>query len=139
MKTDAEFVNSLEDIIRRRGAMSKLISDNAQAEISNRVLDILRSYCIDDWQSEPHHQNQNFSERKYQQIKRMVNIIMDRVGAPANTWLLCLEYVCYVLNRISSKPLGDKTPLEVATGTQPDISAILQYQFYGHVAVWNCV
>ncbi len=49
MKTDKEFVNTIEDNIRRRGAMDKLISDQAKAEISRRVLDILRAYCIDDW------------------------------------------------------------------------------------------
>ena len=130
MKSDAEFVNALEDIIRMRGAMDTLISDNAQAEISKCVLDILRSYVIKSWQSEPHHQHQNLSERKYQQIKRMVNIIMDRVGAPAELWLLCLEYVCYILNRLSSKVLDHKTLLEVATGQHPDISPLLQYSFY---------
>ena len=110
--------------------MDKLISDHAQSEISNRVLDILRAYCIDDWQSEPHHQHQNFAERRYQTIKRLVNTIMDRTGAPPSTWLLCLKYVCYLLNHISSPTLEDKTPIEAATGERPDISALLQYTFY---------
>ena len=63
MKTEKQFVNTLEDNIRKRGAMDKLISDRAQVEISNRVHDILRANCIDDWQSEPHHQHQNHAER----------------------------------------------------------------------------
>ena len=130
MMTDKEFVNTLEDIIRRRGAMDKLISDSAKSEISNKVLDILRAYCIDDWQSEPHHQHQNFAERRYQTIKRLVNTIMDRTGAPAKTWLLCLQYVCYLLNRLSSPTLANKTPLEAATGERPDISNLLMYTFY---------
>ncbi|EEC43775.1 predicted protein [Phaeodactylum tricornutum CCAP 1055/1] len=62
MKTDKEFVNALEDHIRYRGAMDKLISDRAQAEISKKVTDITRAYHIDQWQSEPHHQHQNFAE-----------------------------------------------------------------------------
>ena len=37
LKTDKEFVNTLEDNIRERGAMDKLISDCAKAEMSNRV------------------------------------------------------------------------------------------------------
>ena len=56
------FVNTLEDVIRKQGAMDKLISDNADAEVSARVKDILRALCIDDWQSEPHYQWQNFAE-----------------------------------------------------------------------------
>src|SRR5687768_18541344 len=48
MKTDKQFVHVLQENIRRRGAMSKLISDRAQAEISNKVQDILRNYIIQD-------------------------------------------------------------------------------------------
>ncbi len=63
MKVDKEFVNTLEDNIRRRGAMDMLISDQAQAEISKRVLDLICAYCVNDWQSEAYHQHQNFGER----------------------------------------------------------------------------
>ena len=35
--------------------MDLLISDRGEAEISNRVKDILRMYAIEDFQSEPHH------------------------------------------------------------------------------------
>ena len=51
MHSDAEFVNTLNDEIRKRGAMDMLTNDRAQAEISKRVQDILRSYVIKDWQS----------------------------------------------------------------------------------------
>ena len=42
IKTEKQFVNTLEDNIQKRGAMDKLISDCAQVEISNCVLSILR-------------------------------------------------------------------------------------------------
>ena len=53
MLTEKEFVNTFEDVIRKRGAMNKLLSNSAQVEISARVKDILRALIIDDWQSEP--------------------------------------------------------------------------------------
>jgi hypothetical protein len=37
MKTDKELINTREDNIRIRGAMTKLISDRATAEISNKI------------------------------------------------------------------------------------------------------
>ena len=43
MKSGKQFVNTLEDNIRRRGAMDKLQSDSAKTEISNKVMDILRA------------------------------------------------------------------------------------------------
>jgi hypothetical protein len=88
MKSGNEFIITLEDNIRRRGAMDKIISDRALSEINQKVHDILRAYIIKDWQSEPHHQHQNYAERHYALIKSRTNIIMNRTGAPANTWLL---------------------------------------------------
>jgi hypothetical protein len=49
MSTDKQFVNTLEDNIRYRGAMDKLISDQAQLEISNRAKDLLRAMAINNW------------------------------------------------------------------------------------------
>jgi hypothetical protein len=43
IKTDKEFVNTLEDRIHKQGAMDKLISDCAHAETSTRIKDILCS------------------------------------------------------------------------------------------------
>ena len=57
MKSGKQFVNTLEDNIRRRGAMDKILSDSAKTEISNKVMDILRAYHISDCHSEPYHQN----------------------------------------------------------------------------------
>jgi hypothetical protein len=36
------------DNIRRRGAPTRLLSDRAQVEISNKVQDVLRTFAIDD-------------------------------------------------------------------------------------------
>jgi hypothetical protein len=133
MKTDSAFVQTFEDVIRRRGAPSKLVSDRAQVEISGRVKDILRSLMIGDWQSEPHQQHQNPAERKYQDVKRMANTIMDRTGSPAHTWLLALMYVCFVLNFTASAALNWRTPTEVLTGSTPDISPLLRFGWWDPV------
>ena len=62
MRSGKQFVNTLEDNIHRCSAMDKLIRDSAKNEISHKVKDILRAYNINDWQSEPYHQNQNPAE-----------------------------------------------------------------------------
>ena len=53
MKSGKKLVNTLEDNIRRRGAMDKLLTDSAKTEISNKVMDILRAYHISNCHSEP--------------------------------------------------------------------------------------
>ena len=129
MKTPAEFVNTLEDNIRERGAPTKLISDLAQSEISNKVKDILRTLIIKSWNSEAHQQHQNFAERRYQTVKTVVNTIIDRVGAPAYTWLLCLMYVCFLLNNVYNSTIR-AVPIQKLNGSTNDISPLLRFYFY---------
>ena len=127
MKTTKQFVNTLQDIIRSRGAPTKLISDSAQVEISNKVQDILRYLFIEDWQSEAYHQHQNLAERRYQDVKRIANRLLDRTGSPPSLWLLALKYTAYLLNHTVSNRLDGKVPLQVLTGITQDISALLHF------------
>ena len=129
MRSGKQFVNTLEDNICRCGAMDKLISDSAKNEISHKVKDILRAYTMSEWQSEPYHQNQNPAEWRYRTIKAWTNTIMNRTGAPAHCWLPTLQYVCYILNHISTASVGGQVALQVLYGVTPDISIILLYTF----------
>ena len=129
LKSEKQFVNTLEDIIRERGAPTRLVSDSAQVEISERVKDILRTLVISGWQSEPHQHHQNPAERKYQQVIHMTNLIMDRTGAPAGLWFECMKYVCYLLNHTYNQSIAG-VPLEKLTGQQVDISALLRFHWY---------
>ena len=129
MKSGKQFVNTLEDNIHRCSAMDKLISDSVIHEIFHMVKDILRAYNINDWQSEPYHQNQNPAEWRYRSIKTFTNTIINRTGAPAYCWLLTLQYVCYILNHISTASLGGQVPLQVLNGVPPDFSIMLLYPF----------
>ena len=84
MKSVKQFVNSLEDNIRRRGPMDKLLSYSAKTEISNKVMDILRAYHISNWHSEPYHQNQKAAEWRYRTIKSWTNAVTNMSDALAN-------------------------------------------------------
>src|SRR5215207_8007146 len=130
MKTDKQFVHVLQDNIRRRGAMSKLISDRAQVEISNKVQDILRNYIIQDWQSGLHHQNQNVAECHYLDAKRLANTLLDQTGAPPSLWFLALTYACMIMNLTANASIGYSIPMQVLMGVTPDISPILQFDWY---------
>ena len=120
MKSGKQFANTLEDNIRRRGAMDMLLSDSTKTEISNKVMDIHREYHISKIEN----------PLQYRTIKSWTNTVMNRSGASANCWLLCLTYVCYVLNHIACSSLDGKIPLLAFTGITPDISIILLFTFY---------
>jgi len=130
MKTEKQFPDTLEDNIRERGAPQRLLSDYAAVETSARVKDILCSLHIGDWQSKAFMQHQNFTERHWQDVKRITNTILDRSGSPENTWLLAVQYVCFILNHLATPSLSHKVPLQLLTGSTIDISAILRFVWY---------
>jgi hypothetical protein len=101
MKTDKQFVGTLEDSICNHGALTHLVSDRAQSIISKHAMDILHALCISSWQSEPHQQHQSPMECCYNTIKSQIYVVMDHTASPAYLWLLCLLNICFLLNNMS--------------------------------------
>ena len=130
IKTQKQFINILYDNIRFRGAMTTLITDGGRYEISKKVADLLRNLFIKQHESEPYHQHQNKAEQRYGVVKRYINTLMNLTGAPAHCWLLCMLYVCHLLNATASPALGGLTPLQALTGQVPDISHFLHFSFW---------
>ena len=130
IKTQKQFINTLYDNIRLRGAMTTLITDGGRYEITKKVADLLRSLFIKQHESGPYHQHQNKAEQKYGVVKRYINTLMNLTGAPAHCWLLCMLYVCHLLNATASPVLGGLTPLQALTGQVPDISHFLHFLFW---------
>jgi hypothetical protein len=108
MRREGKLSGTLEYFIRQYGAPNFLFSDNAKSQIGNAVREILRMYAIKDFQCEPHHQHQNFAERRIQEFKKLSNTLLDRTGAKPSLWLLCVQYVVYLLNRLSTEALSVK-------------------------------
>ena len=133
LKSSKQFVNSLEDNIQKCGAMDKLVSNRVQTEIGQHEQDILQALFISLWQSKPHKQQQNLAERKYQMLWWYTNTTISHTGAPANTWLLCLLYVCFLLNCLACQALQWQTPPEALEGSTPDISPLLHFSFWDPV------
>ena len=122
--TDSQFVQTLWDVIKKRGAMTKLISDHAISEIGNKVKKLLRSLCIHKWSSEPHHQSQNYAERRYQNCKHNAQHYHEHQRCAC----LCMVAVCAIYVALYHESYGCRIP-QVAhtlsrslTGQTPDIS-----------------
>ena len=45
-------------------------------------------------------------------------------------WLLCLQYICVVLNHLASPTLQGICPVQALEGTTPDISFMLHFSIY---------
>ena len=126
MKEEGQIPGTLEEFIRKWGAPKRFRSDLAKAAISNAATQIMRHYCIGDWQSEAYHQHQNKAENKMHKIKTMMNGIMDRYAIPAKYWLLIVLYVVDLMNHLSGSD-GSPPPLTRATGQPTDTSAYMIY------------
>ena len=70
----------------------------------------------------------------YRTIKAWTNTVMNRSGAPANSWLLCHIHVCYLLSHIACVALDGKIPLFTLTSITSDISILLLFTFYQPVS-----
>ena len=111
IKSTKQFINTLSDNIRKRKAMDTPL-------------------VIQDYQSEPYHQHQNKAENRLGLAKRYSNTVMNTSGCTACCWLLCLQYICVVLNHLVSPTLQGICPVQALEGTTPDISFLLHFSFY---------
>ena len=82
------------------------------------------------YQSEPYHQHQNKAENHFGLTKFYTNTVMNTSGCPACCWLLCLQYICVVLNHLASPTLPGICPVQALEGTTPEISVMLHFSFY---------
>jgi hypothetical protein len=62
----------------------------------------------------------------------MTNTLLDRSGSPASTWLLCLLYVCFILNHTVCGAHND-IPMTRLTGSTHDISPLLRFYWWEDV------
>jgi hypothetical protein len=65
-------------------------------------------------------------------VKNATNRILNRTGAPAHLWLLCLQYVCYLLNRTYNMTI-DAVLLTKLLDSTVAISPLLRFHS------WECV
>jgi hypothetical protein len=110
--------------------MDNLISDRARSKISEKVHDILWTFCVDDWQAEPRNKNQNFAEQGWKDTEWLASHALDHSGAPHSAWCLALSHVCLPLNHIARKSLNWHTPIEWLLGFTPDITVLLAFVFW---------
>ena len=113
MRSESDGPTALQDYIRSVGAPRVLRTDNSKMQLGTAWKRILRRMVIGTETTEPHHPWQNYAERTIGTIKRQVNTLLDRTGAPNNLWILALEHAAYVWNRTSHDSNNGATPLQV--------------------------
>ena len=101
IKSTKQFINTLSDNMRKRGAMDTLISDGGKYEISKRVTDLLHSLFIQDYQSEPYYQHQNKAENHFWTCQALHQHCHEHL------WLPCLLLATlFAVHLCCTQPLG---------------------------------
>jgi len=126
----SEFPEVLMDFLIEKGAPHTLMSDSANEEASAEVKRICRKFQMKQRYSEPYKQNQNRVEQEIQNLKRDLIKVLDRTGAPDNSWLYCLKYLSGLHNCTALEKLGWITPTQKSTGIPADISIYTKCHFH---------
>jgi hypothetical protein len=105
MSTESQGPEILEDLCSDQGAPIKLKNDHAQMEIGKVWTSICRKYNIAQCTTEAFMPWQNEAERYIQELKHMVNLIMDITGCPNHHWIMCSLYVAILLNHLAHPSL----------------------------------
>ena len=71
-----------------------------------------------------------WQKNRFGLAKRYTNTVMNTSGRTACCWLLCLQYICVVLNHLASPTLQGICPVQALEGTTPDITFLLHFSFY---------
>ena len=130
IKSTKQFISTLSSNTRKWGAMITLTRDGGTYDISKGVTNLPHSLFIQDFKSEPYHQQQNKVKNRFGHAKHYPKTVMNTSGCPACSWLFCLQYICVVLNYLASLPLQGICPVQALARTTPDISSMLHFSFY---------
>ena len=139
LKTESEGPTAFEDFARYEGLPAIIRSDNSKMQrYSTRLLTRLREWRVAAEFTEPHHPQQNPAElRAIRWIKRSIQTLRIRTGAPSSVWFWMAKYLVDVHNVTADETLGWYTPWSKRRGETPDISAFLQFRFYERIYYLN--
>lgn len=86
----------------------------------------------------PYYPQQNgFVERRNRTVIEMARSILKGMLVPRNLWGEAVRHVVYVLNRVSTKALKDKTPYEACSRRKPHLEHLIVFGCIDHTRVAN--
>ncbi len=132
MQAKSETGDSLQAFIHEVGIPHTLHSDYAKELAQGKFKKLCSDYGIPHTLTEPYSPWQNRAEGGIRELKRHVGRKMKSRNVPQRLWDFCAKWSCDVRSKISSNlfVMEGRTPYEALTGDTPDISSIMDYDFY---------
>jgi hypothetical protein len=133
MKSEGQGPDALLDFFRQEGVPISITRDNSKMQAGKLWTQYCRNYWVKDQFIEPHHPNQNPTERMMAHTKEKIQRLLIRTGAPPEAWYRAACHVADVHNHTANETLNFRTLIEVRDGETPDISGFLQFEFWDPV------
>ncbi len=132
MKLKSDASDSLLAFIHEVGIPSGVHSYDAKELTQGRFKTLCSEYCIPSTSTEPYSPWQNRAEGGIRELKRHVHRKMKARNVPLRLWDFCCKWSCDVRNKTAGNNflLEGRTPYEVIHGHTPDISSLMDYDFY---------
>jgi hypothetical protein len=132
MKSKAEASVALMELIQYMGIPKHIHSDGAKEMTQGYWKKICNEFGIRMTQTEKASPWQNRTEIEIRELKRHTRRFMHRTKTPVQLWDFCVNYVAHLRNHIVRPlpTLQGRTPYELVTGNTPDISELLEFEWY---------
>ncbi len=132
MKLKSEASLALQELIQDVGIPSHIHTDGAKEMTQGNWKKICNEFAIKMSQTEKASPWQNRTEIEIREMKKHVRRLMERGQSPSKLWDFCVNYASQLRNNIV-RPLvhlHGRTPYELLTGNTPDISELLEFEWY---------
>jgi hypothetical protein len=132
MSSKSDVADTLLAFIQEVCIPSAIHSDDAKEITQGRFKKLCSEYEIPTSTTEPYSPWQNRAECGIRKLKRHVHRKMKSRNVPQQLWDFCCKWSCDVKSKTSGTAfqLEGRTPYEAILGDTPDISSLIDYDFY---------
>nr|GFB19603.1 retrovirus-related Pol polyprotein from transposon TNT 1-94 [Tanacetum cinerariifolium] len=125
----SDFYNMVKTLFEK--GIKRIRCDNGGEFISNSMNEFYKEWGIVLETTCPHNPQQNrVVERKHMHLLEIARALRFKASLPTTFWGECILTATYIVNRLPSKRINDKTPYEVLFGQKPE---------YDHMRVFGCM
>jgi len=111
-----------------------VMSDRGGEFLANVFQNVCKEAGIRQHFTAPYTPQQNgVVERKNRSVMEMARALMKSMSIPGRFWAEAVRLAVYLLNRLPTKPMGDRTPYEAWNGRKPHLGHLRVFGCTGHV------
>ena len=139
MKTEKETHETVSKMFKDTGVPTKIVCDGAKSQIMGEFRRKCREADCPVQQTEPHSPWTNAAESAIRELKRATGRRMTATRTPKRLWDDCMELTALIRSHTALDiwQLAGQTPETLMTGQTPDISHLLEFDWFDWVMYYD--